>query len=62
MTDLGREQLERGLPYWQRAQDRLREQLGEQGWNETQICLDRLAVAAELSLSARMKNTVPSDR
>jgi DNA-binding MarR family transcriptional regulator len=57
VTDLGREQLERTLPYWQRAQDRLREQLGEQGWNEAQICLDRLAVAAERSLSARVKNT-----
>jgi len=55
-TQLGREQLERALPYWHRAQERLREQLGEEGWKETQACLDRLAIAAEKSLTARVKN------
>ncbi|HWC19953.1 MAG TPA: MarR family winged helix-turn-helix transcriptional regulator [Terriglobales bacterium] len=59
-TDLGREQLERALPYWQRAQERLREQLGQEGWNETVAALDRLAVAAERSLTARMKNITPN--
>ena len=58
-TPLGREQLERALPYWQRAQERLREQLGEQAWKETQAGLDRLALAAEKSLSARVKNLPP---
>jgi DNA-binding MarR family transcriptional regulator len=56
VTELGQQQLERAMPYWRRAEDRLREQLGEQVWKKTQDFLDRLAVAAELSLSARMKN------
>lgn len=55
-TSAGRHQLEVAIPYWNRAQDRLREQLGPEGWRETQACLDRLAVAAERSLSARVKN------
>ena len=59
-TPLGAQQLERALPFWQRAQERLREQLGEQGWKETQACLDRLAIAAEKSLTARVKNLPPS--
>jgi DNA-binding MarR family transcriptional regulator len=58
-TDLGRQRLEQAIPYWQRAQERLKEQLGEDGWKETQACLDRLARAAERSLSARMKNLAP---
>jgi|SRR5690348_5857041 DNA-binding MarR family transcriptional regulator len=59
-TPRGREQLERALPYWHRAQERLREQLGEDGWKETQACLDRLALAAEKSLTARVKNLPPT--
>lgn len=58
-TPLGQQQLEAALPYWYRAQERLREQLGEAGWKETQACLDRLAIAAEKSLSARVKNLAP---
>lgn len=58
-TNEGQQQLERAVPYWERAQERLREQLGEQGWKETQACLDRLAGAAERSVSARMKNVAP---
>jgi DNA-binding MarR family transcriptional regulator len=58
-TDLGRQQLTQAAPYWHRAQERLREQLGENGWEQTQECLDRLARAAERSLSARMKNVAP---
>jgi DNA-binding MarR family transcriptional regulator len=58
-TDLGQQRLEQAIPYWQRAQERLREQLGEDGWKEMQACLDRLARAAERSLSARMKNVAP---
>ncbi|HEU5231421.1 MAG TPA: MarR family winged helix-turn-helix transcriptional regulator [Terriglobales bacterium] len=58
-TPRGQQQLETALPYWYRAQERLREQLGEEGWKETQACLDRLAVAAERSLTARVKNLPP---
>lgn len=61
-TDRGREQLEVALPHWQRAQERLREQLGEQAWSETLATLDRLAVAAERSLLARVKNVAPQNR
>ena len=59
-TPLGRQQLESALPYWYRAQDRLREQLGDEAWKETQACLDRLAIAAEKSLTARVKNLPPT--
>lgn len=59
-TPLGQQQLEAALPYWYRAQERLREQLGEEGWKETQACLDRLAIAAEKSLTARVKNLPPT--
>lgn len=59
-TLLGRQQLERAMPYWRRAQDRLREQLGDEEWRHTLSALDRLAVAAERSLSARVKNTPPA--
>ena len=58
-TELGREQLERAMPYWYRAQERLKEQLGEEGWNQAVATLDRLALAAERSLTARMKNVAP---
>lgn len=59
-TPLGRQQLDRALPFWHRAQERLREQLGDQAWRETQVCLDRLALAAEKSLTARVKNLPPT--
>ena len=58
-TPLGQQQLEVALPYWYRAQERLREQLGEEGWKQTQTCLDQLAIAAEKSLTARVKNLPP---
>jgi len=60
-TSIGRQQLEEAIPYWNRAQERLREQLGPEGWRETQACLDRLAIAAERSLSARVKNIARLD-
>ncbi len=59
-TPPGRQQLETALPYWHRAQERLREQLGEDGWKQAQLCLDRLAIAAEKSLTARVKNVPPT--
>lgn len=59
-TSLGRQRLEIALPYWHRAQERLREQLGEEGWKAAQLCLDRLAIAAEKSLTARVKNLPPT--
>jgi DNA-binding MarR family transcriptional regulator len=58
ITDLGREQLNAAQPYWNRAEQRLREQLGPEAWQRTQACLVRLGDAAVLSLSARRKNTI----
>lgn len=59
ITDTGRVQLEKGLPYFVRAQRRLQDQLGADGWRQMQQCLDRLAHAAERSISARSKNVAP---
>ncbi|HET9743307.1 MAG TPA: MarR family winged helix-turn-helix transcriptional regulator [Terriglobales bacterium] len=60
ITDSGREKLDSARSYWQRAEERLHEQLGDDGWRETSAVLDRLAVAADRSLSARMKNVARS--
>ena len=62
ITDLGREQLKAAQPYWNRAEQRLREQLGPESWQQTQACLVRLGDAALLSLSARRKNTIAQNR
>jgi DNA-binding MarR family transcriptional regulator len=59
MTELGRSQLELARPHWQRAQQRLREQLGDVGWRQVEESLNRLADAASASASVRRKNTVP---
>lgn len=59
ITDLGESQLERARPYWNRAEQRLHDQLGDSGSREIRRSLDRLAQAALLSLSARRKNTIP---
>jgi DNA-binding MarR family transcriptional regulator len=59
ITDAGRAQLEKALPYFGRAQRRLQDQLGADGWRQMQQCLDRLAHAAERSISARSKNVAP---
>jgi DNA-binding MarR family transcriptional regulator len=56
LTEAGRKQLEQAEPYWQRAQRRLREQLGEPNWKETMECLGRLAISASTSVSVRRKN------
>jgi DNA-binding MarR family transcriptional regulator len=59
ITEAGRLQMEKALPYFVRAQRRLQDQLGIDGWNQMQRCLDRLAHAAERSISARSKNLPP---
>lgn len=56
ITETGQAQLEKALPYFVRAQRRLQDQLGTEGWKQMQQCLDRLAHAAERSISARSKN------
>ena len=59
ITDAGQVQLEKAFPYFVRAQRRLQDQLGTEGWKQMQQCLDRLAHAAERSISARTKNVAP---
>ena len=46
LTALGRKQLKRALPDWERAQSRLRTQLGAAAWNSLQSSLTAAAEAA----------------
>lgn len=62
LTDTGRAQLIQAQPYWERAQQRLREQLGAIGWSQMYDCLNYLAASATLSLAARRKNVSSLDK
>ncbi len=46
LTPAGRKQLQRARPHWERAQKKLRKQLGEKDWNLLQTTLLRAAQAA----------------
>ena len=56
ITAAGREQLTRSLLCWRRAEERLKQQLGDQGWRQMLAMLDQLAVASEDAVSARSRN------
>ncbi len=47
LTPAGRRQLQRARPHWERAQKRLRRELGEVEWNSLQTSLTRTAQAAQ---------------
>src|SRR6202142_1985820 len=47
LTALGRKQLRKTLPNWQRAQARLRKSLGEKDWNQMQKLLTRAVEATQ---------------
>jgi DNA-binding MarR family transcriptional regulator len=47
LTALGRKQLKKTLPNWQRAQARLRKSLGEKDWNQMQKLLTRAVEATQ---------------
>jgi DNA-binding MarR family transcriptional regulator len=46
LTDEGRTVLAEALPYWERAQERLRSSFGESEWSSLQRLLDQAAFAA----------------
>ncbi len=45
LTPAGRRQLQRVRPHWERAQKRLRKELGEADWNRLQTALGRVTAA-----------------
>jgi DNA-binding MarR family transcriptional regulator len=47
LTALGRKQLKKTLPNWERAQARLRKSLGEKDWNQMQKLLTRAVEATQ---------------
>lgn len=56
LTDKGRHALLEALPYWDRAQDRLRRALGEDDWNRMVGLLDRVRAAALRAEELRTNN------
>jgi DNA-binding MarR family transcriptional regulator len=57
LTPAGQECVRTALPYWQRAQDRLKRALGEDDLRRAIDFLDRLTVAAMRGEAARTSNT-----
>ena len=53
LTPAGREALERAAPYWQRAQARLQQVVGEEELQRLVSCANRLAGAAQTALHKR---------
>ncbi len=47
LTPAGRRQLQRARPHWERAQKRLRKELGEAEWNSLQASVARTTQAAQ---------------
>lgn len=47
LTSLGRKQLEKAKPSWLRAQERLRESLGDEDWNQLQALLTKAVEATQ---------------
>ncbi len=47
LTPAGRRQLQRTRPHWERAQKRLRKELGEAEWNNLQTAVARTTQAAQ---------------
>ena len=56
LTEKGREALESALPYWQRAQDRLRRALRPDNWQSVLQMLDRIRTAALDAVELRTNN------
>jgi DNA-binding MarR family transcriptional regulator len=56
LTDKGRQALMEALPYWERAQDRLRRALGEDDWNGMIRMVDRVRAAALRAEELRTNN------
>lgn len=58
LTEAGVEELQRALPYWERAQLRLQRSLGEGDWNSLASFADRVAQAAIRAETASLSNGV----
>lgn len=56
LTDKGREALEDALPYWERAQDRLRRAMTQDDWQGMLHMLDRIRTAALDAVELRTSN------
>lgn len=56
LTDEGRLRLDSALPYWERAQDRLHNELGETDWDALAQLIDRITHAAISAEKAPRKN------
>lgn len=62
LTENGRALLKVATPYWQRAQQRMRRELGESDWNELSAFSDRVTQAALRAEQARSTNGTPHPR
>ena len=62
LTAHGQSLLETALPYWERAQERLRRQLGEADWRALTAFTDRVTTAALAAERAPARNTHPAPR
>jgi DNA-binding MarR family transcriptional regulator len=61
LTEEGRRELSKALPYWNRAQQRLRTIVGETDWVLLFQLLDRVAVKALEAQLVRATNGFPAD-
>jgi DNA-binding MarR family transcriptional regulator len=59
LTDEGRQVLDRATPYWERAQDRMRRELGELDWSLLAEFAERLTRAAMRAENAPSRNGRP---
>lgn len=59
ITPAGKAQIEAALPYWIRAENRLRDSLATQEWNTLVRSMGILAQAAKKAQSARLSNRLP---
>jgi DNA-binding MarR family transcriptional regulator len=56
MSDAGRALLESAMPYWERAQERIRRELGETDWQNLGAFAERVTSAALRAEGAPMRN------
>lgn len=59
LSEKGEEVLREAMPYWQRAQDRMRRELGDADWQMLLMLAGRVADAAMRAESAPRRNTWP---
>jgi DNA-binding MarR family transcriptional regulator len=60
LTELGMQRVQDAIPYWQRAEDRLRRAIGStDDWDLLLNTADRICAAAQAAELGRFANTVP---